>query len=203
VSRPAGAAGRRPGRRSGPTESRGEILAAARRLFAEHGYDGATVRSIARDAGVDAALVHHFFGTKEQVFVTALELPFQPSDLLPRVVAAGPREELGERLVRVFLDVWRDPARRAPLLALIRSATTNQRAAEMVRQFVTSALLGRLAELVGVPRLRLLAAVSQLIGLALLRHVIGVEPLASAEEEEIVRLVAPTIQRYLDPAPAR
>jgi AcrR family transcriptional regulator len=193
-----GAPVRRPGRRAGPTESRGEILAAARRLFAERGYDGATMRAIAQQAGVDAALVHHFFGTKEQVFVAALELPFQPADVLPQMIAAGPRSEVGERFVRLFLALWREPQGRAPVLALMRSAATNEQAAEMVRQFVTSALLGRLADLLGVPRLRILAAASQLVGLVMLRYVIGVEPLASAGEEEIVQLIAPAIQRYLD-----
>ena len=188
---------RRPGRRSGPTVSRGDILAAARRLFAERGYDGATIRAIAQEAGVDAALVHHFFGTKEQVFVAAMELPYQPADLLPQLVG-GPREEVGERFVRLFLAVWRDPERRAPVLALLRSATTNEQAAEMIRQFVTEALLTRVAGALGVPPLRVTAAASQLIGLAMVRYLVGVEPLASADEEEIVRLVAPTIQRYLD-----
>ncbi|HEX6493490.1 MAG TPA: TetR family transcriptional regulator, partial [Candidatus Dormibacteraeota bacterium] len=121
---------RRPGRRSGPTVSRGDILAAARGLFAERGYDGATIRAIAQEAGVDAALVHHFFGTKEQVFVAAMELPFQPAELLPQILG-GPREQLGERFVRTFLALWRDPDRRAPILALLRSATTNEQAAEM------------------------------------------------------------------------
>lgn len=189
---------RRPGRRSGPTVSRGGILAAARRLFAERGYDGATIRAIAQEAGVDAALVHHFFGTKEQVFVAAMELPFSPAELLPHLVT-GPPEQLGERFVRLFLTLWRDPDRRAPFLALIRSATTNEQAAAMVRQFVTEALLTRLAGGLGIPPLRVTAAASQLVGVVMLRYLIGVEPLASADEEEIVRLVAPVIQRYLDP----
>jgi AcrR family transcriptional regulator len=192
-----GAPARRPGRRSGPTVSRGDIVAAARRLFAERGYDGATVRAIAQEAGVDPALVHHFFGTKEQVFVAAMELPFQPAELLPQLVA-GPRDRVGERFVRLFLTVWRDPDRRAPILALLRSATTNEQAAQMMRQFVTEALLTPLAGALGLPALRITAAASQLVGLVMLRHVIGIEPLASADEEEIVRLVAPTIQRYLD-----
>ena len=196
MSRVAGTPGRRPGRRAGPTESRADILAAARRLFAERGYDGATIRAIAQEAGVDAALVHHFFGTKEQVFVAAMELPFQPADLLPQLVG-GPREQVGERFVRVFLALWRDPERRAPVLALLRSATTNEQAAEMIRQFVTEALLTRLAGALDISPLRVTAAASQLVGMAMLRYLVGVEPLASADEEEIVHLVAPTIQRYL------
>ena len=197
MSRVAGTPGRRPGRRAGPTESRADILGAARGLFAERGYDGATIRAIAQEAGVDAALVHHFFGTKEQVFVAAMELPFQPADLLPQLVG-GPREQVGERFVRVFLALWRDPERRAPVLALLRSATTNEQAAEMIRQFVTEALLTRLAGALDISPLRVTAAASQLVGLAMLRYLVGVEPLASADEEEIVHLVAPTIQRYLD-----
>jgi AcrR family transcriptional regulator len=188
---------RRPGRRAGPTESRGDILAAARRLFAERGYDGTTVRAIAAEAEVDAALVHHFFGTKEQVFVTALELPLQPAELLPRLLA-GPREETGERFVRLFLTLWDDPATRAPLLAMVRSATTTLRAAAMIRQFITAALLGPLAGALRVPRLRVAAAASQLVGLVMLRYVLEIEPLASAAEEEIVGLIAPVIQRHLD-----
>jgi AcrR family transcriptional regulator len=190
--------GRRPGRRAGPTESRGDILAAARLLFAERGYDGATIRGIAGRAGVDAALVHHFFGTKEGVFVEAMGFPVQPSTFIAELIASGPREQLGERLVRVFLGLWRDPERRAPVLGLLRSATTNEQAAEMLREFVTSALLGRLADGIGVPRLRLCAAAAQMMGMVMLRYVIGVEPLASADEEEVVTLLAPTIQGYID-----
>jgi AcrR family transcriptional regulator len=155
------------------------------------------VRAIAQEAEVDAALVHHFFGTKEQVFVAALELPFQPAELLP-LLLTGPREEIGERFVRAFLTIWRDPATRAPVLAMLRSAATNQQAAATIRQFVTAALLGPLAGALGVPRLRVAAAASQLVGLVMLRYVIEVEPLASAGEEEIVRLIAPVIQRHLD-----
>ncbi len=155
------------------------------------------MRAIALEAEVDAALVHHFFGTKEQVFVAALELPFRPTELLPQLLT-GPREETGERFVRAFLAVWRDPAARAPALALLRSATTNAQAAAMIRQFITAALLGPLAGALGVPRLRVAAAAAQLVGLVMLRYVLEIEPLASASEEEIVGLIAPVIQRHLD-----
>jgi len=188
----------RGGRRAGDSGSRDAILAAARDRFAGHGYDGATIRAIAADAGVDPALVHHYFGTKEHLFVSALRLPIDPRQMVAQVLDAGPRRELGERMVRFFLRVWGDERSRAPVLAMIRSAATNEQAATMVRQFVTSALLSRVTDGIGVPRLRVEAAVAQLIGIALLRYVVKVEPMASAPDEELVALVAPLIQRILD-----
>ncbi len=187
----------RTGRRPGATETRAEILDAARRLFGEKGYDAATIRGIAREAQVDPALVHHFFGTKEQVFVAAMELPFEPAEALPRVLEGG-IDGAGERAVRFFLSIWRDPDGRAPFLALLRGAATNEQAAAMMREFISAALLGRVAEELDVPRLRITAAASQLIGLAMLRYVVGVEPLASADEEAVVAMVAPAVQRYLE-----
>ncbi len=132
----------RPGRRPGPSQTREAVLGAARRLFAERGYEKTTIRAIGREADVDAALVHHFFGTKEQVFVAAMAFPFDPADLI-REVVCGPREGLAQRLVRFFLSVWRDPEARAPFVAILRSATTNEQAAAMLREFISSALLGQ------------------------------------------------------------
>ncbi|GAA4080104.1 TetR family transcriptional regulator [Actinomadura miaoliensis] len=195
--RPRGRARRGPGRRPGPTETRDEILDAARALFAEKGYDATSLRSIARAAGVDPALVHHYFGNKEGVFTAAMRFPVDPGEFLPRIMAT-PRERLGEAMVRTFLTVWEDDARRAPILAMLRSAMTNERAAVAVREFVTSALFGRVAELGGIPRLRLNAAAGQMIGVMFLRYVLRVEPIASAGREELVELLAPTIQRYFD-----
>lgn len=186
----------RTGRRPGPTETRGEILGAARQLFGELGYDGATIRGIAREAGVDPALVHHFFGTKEHVFVAAMEFPFHPEDVVAKVVA-GPPAQMGERLVRFFLGVWGDSHGRSAFLALVRSASSNERAAAMLREFVTSALLGRIADRVGLPRLRVELVAAQLMGIALLRFILELEPLVSADDEEIVALVAPVVQQYL------
>ncbi|HEV7931019.1 MAG TPA: TetR family transcriptional regulator [Actinomadura sp.] len=188
--------GRKPGRRPGPTETREAILGAARELFAEKGYDRASIRAIAGRADVNPALVHHFFGTKEQVFIEAMRLPFNPAELLPRILDA-PRDRLGESLIRVFLEIWREPERRAPIVALLRSAMTHEQAAVMMREFVSAALFGRAAEVHGVPVLRMNAAVGQMIGVVLLRYVLEVEPIASASEEEIVELLAPTLQRYL------
>ncbi|MBC6459846.1 TetR family transcriptional regulator [Actinomadura sp. HBU206391] len=188
--------GRKPGRRPGPNETREAILTAARELFAEKGYDGASIRAIARAADVNPALVHHFFGTKENVFIEAMRLPFNPAELLPLIIETSD-ERIGETLIRVFLGIWGDPDRRAPLIAMLRSAMTNEQAATMMRQFVSKALIGRAAELRGIPLLKVDAAVGQMIGVMLLRYVIQVEPIASASEEELVELLAPTLQRYL------
>lgn len=187
---------RRPGRRPGPTETREAILTAARDLFAERGYDGASIRAIARAADVDPALVHHFFGTKEDVFVAAMRFPVNPAELVPKIIAAPP-DGLGETMARVFLEIWRDPDRRAPIVAMIRSAMTNVQAAAMMREFVTSALFARAAEIRDIPLVRIQAAAGQMVGVALLRYVLEVEPIASAAEEELVELLAPTLQRYL------
>ncbi|MCW2899753.1 MAG: transcriptional regulator, TetR family [Streptosporangiaceae bacterium] len=187
---------RKPGRRPGPTETREAILKAASELFAGKGYDGTSIRAIAKDADVNPALVHHFFGTKENVFIEAMRLPFSPAELLLRVADAPP-DRLGESLIRAFLGIWSDPAKRAPLVALLRSAMTNEQAATMMREFVSAALLGRIAESRGIPLLRIDAAVGQMVGVVLLRYVLEVEPIASAPEEDLVQLLAPTLQRYL------
>jgi AcrR family transcriptional regulator len=188
--------GRKPGRRPGPNETREAILAAARELFAEKGYDGASIRAIARGADVNPALVHHFFGTKENVFIEAMRLPFSPAELLPHIMEA-PQDRLGETLVRVFLGIWGDSERRAPMVALLRSAMTNEQAAMMMRQFMSAALFGRVAEIRGIPLLKINAAVGQMIGVMFLRYVLEVEPMASASEDDLIQLLAPTLQGYL------
>jgi AcrR family transcriptional regulator len=186
---------RRPGRRPGSADTRGEILTAARRVFAEKGFDKATVRSIAREAQVDPALVHHYFDTKEGMFAAAMELPINPQQILP-VLLDGPREEIGERLVRTILRLTADEKTRAPVLALLRSAMSNEQAVGMVREFFTSALLYQVADRLEVPQLRVEAAFAQMLGIVLARYVLKLEPLASAGHDELVEILAPTIQRY-------
>ncbi|PZG21346.1 TetR/AcrR family transcriptional regulator [Nonomuraea aridisoli] len=186
---------RRPGRRPGSADTRGEILAAARRVFAEKGFDKATVRGIAKEAEVDPALVHHYFDTKAGMFAAAMQLPITPDDVIPLVVE-GPREELGERLVRFLLGVTAAPETREPLVALIRSAMTNEPAAAMFREFITNAVLFQVADRLGVPHLRIEAAFGQMLGVILARYVLELEPIAGASEDELVELLGPTIQRY-------
>ncbi|MFD5770800.1 TetR family transcriptional regulator [Streptomyces sp. NPDC127049] len=185
---------------SGPG-ARERILAAARAQFADHGYDKTSVRGIAKAAGVDPALVHHYFGTKDEVFAAAIEVSFEPALVVPAIID-GPREEVGERLARFFIGIWENPATRAPLLAVIRSAVTHEAAAKVLRSFVLRRLLERVAADLAVPepKFRAELAASQMIGIVILRYVIQVEPLASAEPEQIVAEVAPTLQRYLTEA---
>jgi AcrR family transcriptional regulator len=182
----------------GATDARDRILTAAREEFSAHGYDKTAIRSIARAAGVDPALVHHYFGAKEQVFAAAIEVSFEPALGVPEVLAGGP-DGIGERLARYFFGVWENPVTRAPLLAVVRSALTHEKAAAVLRGIVLRRLLERVAAELNVPdpKLRAELAASQMVGIAVLRYVIKAEPLASEDAERIMALVAPTLQRYL------
>jgi AcrR family transcriptional regulator len=187
---------RRPGRRPGSADTRGEILTAARRVFAEKGFDKATVRGIAREAQVDPALVHHYFDTKVGMFAAAMRLPISPEQVLP-LILDGPREDVGERLVRMVLTVTAAKETREPMVALIRSAMTNDQAVTTFREFITNAMLFRVADGLGVPQLRVEAAFAQMFGVVVGRYVLKLEPLASADIDDLVELLVPTIQRYL------
>ena len=188
----------RTGRRPGPTRTRAAILDAARRAFATRGYEGVSIRAVARDAGVDPALVHRFFGSKEALFSAAMELPVSPSALVAGLLAEGV-DDLGERLVARLLGLFDDPRAFAPFLALVRGAVSNEQAAAMLREFLTREVLGRLATAASpdAPELRASLAGSQVIGLAMARYVVRVPPLARADPATVAACVGPTIQRYL------
>lgn len=187
-----------PGRRAGQSTSREDILAAARVRFARHGYSGTTVRSVAVDAGVDAALVHYFFGTKASLFAATMALPVNPADVLAGVLAEG-LDGVGERLARAFLRIWDDPEAGRPLIALVRSAASHEEAATMLREFAGQEVLGRIASALDDPQagLRATLVASQLVGVAMARYVLRVEPLASAGHDALARALGPTLQRYL------
>ncbi|WP_169064110.1 TetR family transcriptional regulator [Geodermatophilus dictyosporus] len=175
------------------------MLSAARAAFAERGFDGATIRAIATAAGVDPALVHHYFGSKDKLFLAAVEAPVDPEQLLPQVLAAGP-DRLGESVVGMLLRVWDGPARPAGL-ALVRSAVGNEWTARLLREFLVSQVLRRVVGTLDLPpaeaEARGALVASQLIGVVMTRYVLEVEPLASAPAEELVAALAPTVQRYL------
>lgn len=188
----------RPGRRPGDSGTRQEILRAAHAAFAEHGYDKASVRAIARDAGVDPALVHHFFGTKQTLFTAVLDLPVDA----PAVVAAildGDPETAGSRMAHTFLGVWDAPGGRSPFVALIRSAASSPPAAAMLREFVTREILAPVIAGLGVdqPERRAALAAAQLIGVAFVRYVLAMEPVASTAAPALAADIAPALQHYL------
>ena len=186
------------GRRPGNVDTRAEVLAAASAEFAERGYDGASVRGIARLAGVDPSLVHHYFGSKEQLFVATMRLPAVPADVLPQLIAPG-LDGLGERLVRLFLSIYAEPASREPVLALLGSAVSHPQAASMMRGFVTEALVRRIAAGLDLPdrTLRASLVASHLVGLFVARYVVSLDELARADDEDIVALMGPAVQHYL------
>jgi AcrR family transcriptional regulator len=189
--------GRPPRTESGDTRDR--ILTTAREEFSERGYEKTSVRGIAKAAGVDPALVHHYFGTKEQVFEAAIEVAFAPALRAPDAIGDGPLDEVGERLTRFILGLWENPASRTPLLAIVRSAVNNETAAAVFRRLIAAQVLSRVAAQVGLPdaELRVELAAAQLVGCAMLRYVIKVEPLASADPEQIVARLAPVVQGHL------
>jgi len=200
---------RGPGRRAGESRTREAILEAARLRFGAQGYDGATIRAIAADAGVNPALVHHFYGTKERLFAAAMSLPVVPSEIIT-VVLGAERDRLGERfearigeiLVGTMLRTWDVAGIRTAFLGLLRSAATTEQGAAMLREFVTSTILASLTQVAGLGddpdrHYRVTLVASQVIGLGFARYVIGLEPLASATTEELAAAIGPTVQRYL------
>jgi AcrR family transcriptional regulator len=190
---------RRAGRRPGKPGTREVILEAARAAFAQKGFDGTPIRRVARDAGVDPSLVHHYFGTKQQLFLAAIEAPVDPSRIIPGVVDGGPHG-IGERLVRAVLGVWDDPVAGPRVAAILRSAVQHEPSAQLLREFFSTQIMRPVLSALEPPpdqsQLRATLAASQLMGLALTRYVLRLEPLASTPTEKVVAAVGPTIQRY-------
>ncbi len=188
----------RTGRRPGPSSTRGQILAAAARCFAEDGYDAASVRHVAAEAGVDPALVRRFFGGKQQLFTEVASALIDPAQALA-AVTGGPADAAGERLLRYFLTLLGDVQQPGPYLGLIRSAVTSEHAADLLRGFLAERVLGEIAATLqaGRPDLRAALVASQLVGLAVARYAIRLDPLTAADTGELVRWVAPVLQYYL------
>jgi AcrR family transcriptional regulator len=190
---------RRLGRAPGSPPNREAILEAARVTFEHHGYDRATIRAIAAEAGVDPALVHHYFGPKDQLLVAALKLPVNPREVVADMLA-GDVDTIGERLMRRALAVWgKEWSEGGTLVGLMRAAMTREDAAGMMREFFSREIIGRIVNALGVsqPRLRIALVASQLMGLAMTRFILRMEPIASADPETLIALYAPSIQRYL------
>ncbi len=185
------------GRRPGAPDTRAAILGAARASFADKGYAGTTIRGIAGAAGVDAALVHHYFGTKDALFLAAMELPMDPREVLGPAMVGG-AEGAGERLLRVFLSLWDDPEIAPVLVGIVRSALQPGGERLLTEGFVPVVLLPIGAALgIDRPEVRMPLVISQVGGLILTRYVIALEPIASMSADAVVAAYAPTLQRYL------
>lgn len=186
------------GRRPGSPNTRSQILDAARSEFSSSGYDGATIRGVAGLAGVDPALVLHYFGSKEELFSAALELPVDPAGRIRQVIEAsdGP---LGESLVRTMLGIWDDPDNRRPLLAALRSATGDEgQVAETVRQYIRGSLMSAFSHHLSGDDAALRGALigSQLAGILLARYVVGIEPIKSSDAESLALLYGPVLDYF-------
>lgn len=190
---------RRTGRRPGNPDTRNAIVATARRLFADAGYDKTSVRDIATAAEVDPALIRHYFGGKAGLFRATMGWPFDPADIGARITD-GDRGDVGARLTRVFFEAWEEPESRAPLLAILRGAATHEESARLVREFIQQQLYPQLAQPLGEADadLRIDLAMSQLLGIAYLRHILQVEPIASTPAEELIERVTPIVTAHLN-----
>lgn len=187
------------GRRPGSGDTRGQILAAARDAFAEHGFEAATVRDIAQRAAVDPAMIHHWFGTKEKLFQAVVDAPLDPRDALTDG-APDDTAELGEHVVRTLLRVWDSPSGSAAL-AVLRSSLRSSRGAALLREFVLARVVRTVVEPLGLDDDEALwrgnLAATQLAGLVMVRYLLALEPMASASHDEVVAAVAPQVQHYL------
>lgn len=188
----------RTGRRPGTSDTRDQILAVARRRFATRGYDATSLRGIATDAKVDPALLIHYFGTKEGLFTAATGLPTGLSEVFAGQQGQTLRD-FAESLARSYLGFVDSDQSRNAILALVRSAVSNEKAAGMLREFLAAELLPVIASRTGHENAPLRAGLvaAQLMGVAMLRHVVRLDPVARATPDEIVALVAPVIEHYL------
>jgi AcrR family transcriptional regulator len=189
----------RRGRRPAGEDTRGLITEAARSEFADKGYEGTSLRAVARVAGVDPALVHHYFAGKADLFAQSVVRTQVNPALIVEGVLAGPLETLGERLVRTFLGVWDDPDNQERLVALVRALHTNDEVTVLMREFVTREIVGRVTDRTQVSDapLRGALAAAQIIGLATTRYVVRLPAMVEASHDDLARWLGPVLQRFL------
>ncbi|MHA3024011.1 TetR/AcrR family transcriptional regulator [Mycobacterium sp. BMJ-28] len=188
----------RRGRRQGEPVSREAVLAAAKERFAADGYEKTTLRAIARDAHVDASMVLYLFGSKADLFRESLRLIIDPAVLVSAM--SDGEGDIGDRLVRQYLQIWESPDSAATMVAMLQSATSNSDAHDAFRGFMQNYVLTAVSGALGAdtqPRLRAMLAATNLVGTALLRYVMKVPPLADLPADQVVTLIGPTVTRYL------
>jgi len=189
---------RRRGRPAGNSDTRDAILASARELFARNGISKTSIRAIATDAGVDSALVHHYFGTKERLFAAAVDAPVDPAEVL-RPLQRVPVDELGHAIPTMVLTLWESEAALG-LKAALRSALAGDQItmfAFFLRDVVVNQIAPRVDDPPGTGIIRTEFAVSQILGVVMARHILGLEPFASLPVNQVIDTIAPTVQRYL------
>ncbi len=186
------------GRPPGESGTREAIVAEARRQFGDVGYRSATLRSIALGAGVDARLLLHYFGSKQELFAESVELPIEPSRVIEIVFADGD-EHAPRNAARLLVTVLEDPDSRRSLTAMLRAAVSEPEAASLIRDVLTRRMLMPIASRLGGarPELRASLVAAQLVGLVVVRHVVGMRPLAEAPPEALVRALEPVFEHYL------
>ncbi|MFI5690751.1 TetR family transcriptional regulator [Kribbella sp. NPDC051586] len=189
---------RTPGRRPGGPDTRGEILQAARESFADKGFAATSLRAVARQAGVDAALVHHYFDSKEELFIETMAIPVDPRQIAATIIG-GPRAEIGRRIATAFLGVWESPEGQQRMKALFRSVVSSDEVARMMREGISQMIIQPVSQMLDVPdaQLRVGMVATQLVGVAIVRYLVGLEPVASIDVETLIDRVAPVLQLHL------
>src|SRR5215217_2639656 len=190
---------KRRGRRQGGPVSRDVVLAAAKQRFATEGYVKTTLRAIAQEAHVDPSMVLYLFGSKEELFRESFRLILDP-DVLVAALTGDEEADIGTRMVRTYVQMWETPDSAASMRAMLQSATSNSDAQEAFRGFMRNYVLTAVSGALGGgehARLRAMLAASQLVGVAMLRYIMEVPPLAMLSGDEVIRLIAPTVTRYL------
>ena len=189
---------KRPGRPAGPSDRRERILASARELFARNGIDKTSIRAIAADAGVDSALVHHYFGTKTQLFAAAIHVPIDPMTVISRLQEV-PVEQIGHTLPSILLPLW-DSEIGKGFVATLRYILAGNDVA-LVRSFLQEIIAGAIGPRVDNPpgsaQVRIQFVASQLVGVAMARYILELDPFATLPVDQIAETIAPTLQRYL------
>jgi AcrR family transcriptional regulator len=187
------------GRRPGKADTRGEIIEAAQHVFAAKGYDGTSLRGVAREAGVDPALVHHYFDGKASLFMAAMALPFDPRQV--KVLAAAP-EYSGAATIESFLGMWdRAEGTGSSFASCVGAMAASTSVADAIREFINERVWSVIkrnedeSEAEGWQRTAMVS--SQLMGLAFARYLLRVPPMSTASPRQIGRWVGPTLDRYV------
>ena len=189
---------RTPGRRPGGPDTRGQILQAARESFADKGFAATSIRAVARQAEVDAALVHHYFESKDELFIEAMAIPVDPRQVAAHILD-GPQQEMGRRIATVFLGVWESAEGQQRMKAIFRSVVTSDEVARMMREGITELIIGPVSRALAVPdaQLRVGLVATQLVGVAMVRYLVGLEPIASVDLATLIDRLAPVLQLHL------